>query len=120
MKRVTVAGLFVSVLLCLSMPAAFAQDADGALTKFDKVPIPVRTPPPQVPDGLKGTSGIVSVIVVIDEKGDVAQVTVSKSTEAGFEQPAVDALKKWKFKPGEVGGQAVKAKITIPIHFAAK
>ena len=119
MKRVTVVGLFLSFLLCLGIPAAFAQDADGAHTKFDKVPIPIRTPPPQVPYDLKGQNGIVSVVVVIDEKGDVAQATVSKSTDSGFEQASIEAVKKWKFKPAEVGGQVVKAKITIPIHFSA-
>jgi periplasmic protein TonB len=119
MKRVTILGLVVSFLLCLWTSAAFGQDQDGAHTKFDKNPIPVRTPPPQVPSELKGQNGIVSVVVIIDEKGDVFQATVSKSTDAAFEAASIEAVKKWKFKPAEVGGQVVKAKVTIPIHFSA-
>lgn len=108
----------VAMALFLWLPAACGQDADGVYSKFDKNPVPVRTPPPAVPDAMKGVGGIVSVVVIIDEKGDVTQATVSKSTDTGFEKASVDAVRKWKFKPAEVGGQPVKAKVTIPIHFA--
>ena len=119
MKRVSLLVFAALLVLCFWTSAGFAQDDEGVFTKFDKVPIPVRTPPPEVPNDLKGQNGIVSVVVIIDEKGDVSQATISKSTDAAFEQASIDAVRKWKFKPAEVGGQAVRAKVTIPIRFSA-
>jgi periplasmic protein TonB len=119
MKRVPLFVAAAAFLLCLCTTSVLSQEQDDVFTKFDKSPIPVRTPPPQVPNDLKGQAGIVSIILIIDENVDVATATVSKSTAAGFEQPSIEAVKKWKFKPAEVGGQAVRAKVTIPIHFTA-
>jgi protein TonB len=115
--------LILLTLLFLGLAASagtlLSADEDGVHTKFDKNPVPVLTPPPQVPAEMKGQNGIVAVIVVIDASGAVEKATVSKSTSAALEQPSIDAIKKWKFKPAEVGGQAVKAKVTIPVRFSA-
>jgi periplasmic protein TonB len=107
----------LSLVLGLGVTAASAQDAEGVYTKFDKNPTPTRTPPPDFPNDMQGTNGIVAVVVIIDEKGAVTQATVSKSSHPQFEGPSLQAIKNWKFKPAEVGGQPVKAKVTIPLHF---
>jgi len=105
----------LSLVCCLSAAAAFG--AGEATTQFDVAPMPVRTPPPVFPDALKGTNGMVALVVVINEDGSVAEAKVAKSSDAAFEAPSLEAISKWKFKPAEVNGQPVKSKITVPIRF---
>ncbi len=92
---------------------------DTVYTKVDVNPVPVKTPPPDFPEVAKrdGISGVVAVSVVLDEKGLVATCTVSKSSNSIFDESAVAAVKKWKFKPAQKDGAPVKMKLTIPIRF---
>lgn len=99
--------------------ASVAQKGDGIFQKVDEPPVPLRTPPPVYPDSLKraGVSGVVAVAIVIDERGAVIDATVSKSSNVGFNEPSLEALHAWKFKPARVGGEAVKVRVTVPMHF---
>lgn len=108
--------LFAAVILC--MPLATKAD-DTIYTKVDVNPVPVKTPPPEYPLTMKreGVSGVVAVSAVIDEKGAVISATVAKSSQADFEAAAVEAVKKWKFKPAQKDGVPVKMKVTVPIRF---
>ena len=82
-------------------------------------PVPVRTVPPDYPVELRrdGVSGVVMVSCTIDEKGDVQDVSVEKSSNASFNPSALAAVKKWKFKPAKVDGAPVAKKVTIPLKF---
>ena len=64
--------------------------------------------------------GVVVVKCTIDEQGNVQEPLVEKSTNAGFDQAAVDAVKKWKFKPAQQDGSPVAKKVSIPIKFVAE
>lgn len=104
--------LLIALVLTSS---TLALRADDAL----EPPVPVRTVAPKYPDQLKreGISGVVSVKCTIDEKGNVTEPTVVKTTNEAFSAPAIDALSKWKFKPAKRGGVIVSIKITIPVQF---
>lgn len=119
MNRIRSLTLVVSLVLGLGVASAYAEGED-AITKFDKPPVPTKTPPPTYPSSLKGVNGMVAVVVIIDEKGSVVDATVTKSSDPAFEDPSIDAIKRWKFKPAEKDGQAVKAKVTIPVRFNAE
>jgi periplasmic protein TonB len=82
-------------------------------------PVPVRTVAPEYPDEMRraGVSGVVMVNCMIDEKGNVTETSVEKSTAPAFERPALDALKKWKFKPAKQDGVAISVRVTIPMKF---
>ena len=82
-------------------------------------PVPVRTVAPDYPVQLKrdGVTGVVMVKCTIDEKGNVTETTVEKSSNDAFDEPAVAALKKWKFKPAKQDGNPVAIKVSIPIKF---
>jgi protein TonB len=97
-----------------------AQDADGVYTKVDQNPTPLKTPEPKYPQALKreGVAGIVSVTCVIDEKGKVVSARATKSTRTEFEQPALDAIQNWVFKPAVKDGKPVKVRVTIPFRFS--
>ncbi len=107
--------LLTSVIL-LGPAAARAESA------FDEAPTPVQTRAPAYPQELKreGVSGLVSINVTIDESGNVAKAVVAKSSHAGFEQAAIEAVSHWKFKPARKAGQAVAVSVVLPIRFNAQ
>jgi protein TonB len=102
---------FLFAGLLLAVPA-FAQSKA-------EPPVPVRTVAPEYPNELRrdGVSGVVMVKCTIDEQGNVVDPTVEKSSNGAFEKPAIDALKKWKFKPAKQDGAPVAIKVSIPIKF---
>jgi len=82
-------------------------------------PVPVRMVPPQYPSEMRrdGTSGVVTISCLIDEKGNVQDPKVLKSTNDAFVQPALAAIQKWKFKPAKREGNVVSVRVNIPIQF---
>jgi protein TonB len=99
-------------MLALTSVPAFAQ------SKIEP-PVPVRMVAPEYPSDLKneGVAGVVVVACVIDVQGNVSDPAVQKSSNAEFERPALEAIKKWKFKPAKQDGSPIAKKVTIPIKF---
>ena len=64
-----------------------------------------------------GINGNVTVEFIISSNGDVTQAQVIKSSHREFEVPAVQAVLKWKFKPGRRGGRAVNVRASQLIEF---
>ena len=108
-------------------PGAVGQDAPAvAKTKEPEVkeipttpPVPLVRVPPVYPRRLRsaGVTGQVTVRFVIDERGRVESPEVVSSTNSGFNQAALDCVKKWKFKPAQKAGKAVSISIRVPIVF---
>lgn len=110
---------FTRVVLALAaLTGASLLHADGK--PFDEAPQPLRTVAPTYPHELRaqGVSGMVAVSVVIDPKGNVTEPSVSKSSHPGFEQPALQAVAQWKFKPATKDGQAVAVRVVLPVKFS--
>jgi protein TonB len=106
-------SLLVWVLLLGSLQFPL-RAADGT-----EPPVPVRTVAPKFPENMRrdGTSGLVTVSCLIDENGNVTDPKVVKSSNEAFSEPAVEALKKWKFKPAKKDGEAVAIRVSIPVKF---
>ena len=64
-----------------------------------------------------GINGEVIVLFVVDTNGDVRDASVVRSTQREFEAAALQAVLKWKWKPGRKGGKAVAVRMQIPIVF---
>jgi len=62
-------------------------------------------------------TGVVKVELVIDETGQVSQVQ-NTSGPAMLQRAAMDAVKKWKFKPFTRDGQATKATGFVSFNFS--
>lgn len=62
--------------------------------------------------------GSVTVVFVLSEEGRVEDARVENSTRPEFEKPALDAVRRWRFKPGQKDGQAVKTYLRLPIRFS--
>ena len=64
-----------------------------------------------------GINGEVVVEFIINSNGDVTQTQVVRSSHREFEVPAMQAVQKWKFKPGRKGGRAVNTRVSQLIEF---
>lgn len=106
--------ILLSALVLACSVTLKAQTADEVFTKVDENPIPVRTVAPKAQNG---EAGLVAVTCVIDEKGKVVSVKVSKSTNGALENSALEAVQNWSFKPAKKDGKAVKVRVTVPIRF---
>lgn len=65
----------------------------------------------------KGIEGLVILELDIDEDGDVRYIKVLKKLGFGLEQNALEAVKKFKYKPAMQGKVAVAVKKTVKIRF---
>jgi TonB family protein len=115
----------IATAIVLGVTPIFAQsvaEVKDALTKVDEAPVPIRTVAPQYPAELRNAqvAGLVSVLVVIDESGNVVASEVTKASRDEFKQPSLDAIQAWKFKPAKVAGHNVKVRLTVPVKFTSE
>lgn len=64
-----------------------------------------------------GISGEVIVEFIVDSSGNVVAMQVIRSSQREFEQPALQAVQKWKFRPGRKGGRNVNTRVQQAITF---
>jgi TonB family protein len=62
-------------------------------------------------------SGTVIVETVIDHTGAVRDIKVLKGLPNGLSEAAVDAVKRWVFKPGTINGEAVDVIFNLTVNF---
>lgn len=99
--------------------SAARADERVIVEQFDERPVPIKAYPPAFPPEMlrQGISGLVNLMIVIDESGKVVERTVVKSTRSEFERPALEAVGKWRFKPALKGGAPVAVRIELPVGF---
>ncbi|MFY9924478.1 MAG: TonB family protein [Opitutaceae bacterium] len=62
-------------------------------------------------------SGVVIVEFTVDREGNVVRPAIIKSSHPDFEAPAIEAILKWKFRPGTRDGVPVETRLQIPVSF---
>jgi protein TonB len=97
----------------------------NGMAGFDTDVIPMVQIPPAYPRGPKqaGIEGYVTMAVTIRPDGTVSDVSVLESKPRRlFDKAAVDAMKRWKFRPKVVDGNPVsqRARQTIEFKLGAK
>ncbi len=109
--KIRILYLLVCVLGLVPGPVSGAEGMEP--------PVPVRTVAPRFPEEMRrnGSSGLVTVSCLIDEKGNVTEPKVIKTSNEAFSEPALEALRKWKFKPAKKDGAAVAIRVNIPVQF---
>lgn len=109
----------LAVTAILGLAGLNAQAQSEIHSSVDVAPVPLKTPPPEYPRELRDqqVSGLVTVVVVIDETGAVESAEIGKFSNVAFREPSLDAVQKWRFKPGQKDGKPVKTKVTIPLRF---
>jgi len=61
--------------------------------------------------------GKVFLQAIINEKGEVEDVQVLSAANPIFQQPAIDAVKQWKYRPAKQNGRPVKVYFTVVVDF---
>lgn len=86
---------------------------------LDRVPRAKVQVPPDYPYAMKhvGASGTVVVEFDVDVTGRVVRAEATRYTDHEFVEPAVRAVRKWRFEPGRRNGRAVPFRMSIPIEF---
>lgn len=109
----------------IAAPAA-AADVGKALDSFDvseleQRPQPVSQVSPGYPAELRKAKieGTVTVAFVVTEDGRVDDPRVEKSSRPEFEKYAIEAIRKWRFKPGMKEGKPVQCYLRQPFRFRA-
>jgi protein TonB len=89
------------------------------ISMLDQTPVPKFQARPQYPFEMRraGISGEVVVDFIVDTNGDVQNAYAIRSSQREFEAAAVQAVNKWKFKPGRKGGRDVPTHMQVPIVF---
>ena len=106
-------------------PAAIKTRASGSAgqtinnKQVDRFPRATLLKTPAYPAALKaaGIEGHVVVSMVIDSTGKVREARVEKSTHAGFEMAALEAVTAWQFDPGLKGGRVVNTRVSQQLDF---
>lgn len=62
-------------------------------------------------------SGTVTLSVIVDAQGNARDIHVTKSLGMGLDEKAIEAVMKWKFRPGMKAGQAVNVRATVEVNF---
>jgi TonB family protein len=88
--------------------------------EIDQQPKVIEAVPPRYPLSLSrtGIEGRVVVQFVVDESGKVINPLVSSSTNRGFDEPALESIRNWKFTPAIYRGRPVASVFEQPITFA--
>jgi protein TonB len=101
--------------------AARGEDVDAifSLSDLDQKPRIVYQPAPIYPPELarKNMQGTVYILFIVDKTGRTRDLKVQKSTHPAFENPALKAVRQWKFEPGKRKGQPVQFRMRVPITF---
>jgi TonB family protein len=61
--------------------------------------------------------GTVTLYVEVDPSGKAVNIRVLHSLGLGLDEKAIDAVKKWKFKPGMKDGKPVTVAASIEVNF---
>ena len=111
-SKVLVAGLFRPPTLNTPTLGELPTDLASA---SDETPFPVATVMPAYPP-LARDSGIVLVEVHVDPRGDVVDAKAIRSAPP-FDEPAIDAARRWKFRPARLHGRSVDTLAYIVFAF---
>ena len=89
------------------------------LEDLTRPPRPIARPAPTYPPELRraGISGTVVLKFSVRADGTTSNISVERSDNPAFEEPAIRAVRKWRFEPGEKDGKAVSCWVRQPIPF---
>jgi periplasmic protein TonB len=82
-------------------------------------PVPIYKVEPEYSEEARKAKfqGTVVLSIVIDERGIPTQFKVVRPLGLGLDEKAIEAVQKWKFRPGMKGGQPVAVLATVEVNF---
>ena len=118
MKTITCfKALFYFSLLLIGANIVVVQGASK--TGYEPA-FPIKRGQPIFPksDLRKGDSGMAEIEMMIDPNGKVFAPVALRSTSVNFERAALDAVKKYDYKPAYFDGEPVESRTSIRINFS--
>lgn len=117
--------LLLVALACFGVIHSPAQSPSDRPVKMEeiqregKLPRGITQSPPLYPYGMSaaGLIGNVTLDFMITTEGRVVNPVVVESNNPWFERPALEAVLKWKFQPGEIRGRPVNVLARQRIEF---
>jgi TonB family protein len=111
MRRLSILSLLLLPLVANAQPYPVGGDV--------KAPVAIVHVNPVYPEEarIERISGMVVLETNIDHTGAVKDIKVLKPLPKGLSEAAVDAVKRWVFKPGTLNGEAVDVIFNITINF---
>lgn len=82
-------------------------------------PVPISKPEPEYSEEARKAKwqGSVILSLVVDDKGMPQDIKVLRKLGMGLDEKAVEAVMKWRFKPGMKDGKPVPVQATIEVTF---
>jgi protein TonB len=92
------------------------------VSDLDKPPVPISQVSPRYPAELKKqrVTGSAVVVFVLNEEGRVEDPRIETSSHPDFEKAALDAIRRWRFKPGMKDGKPVRSNVRQPFVFKVR
>jgi periplasmic protein TonB len=89
------------------------------IADLEKRPELIASVAPKYPAELRKArvEGRVTILFLLDENGQVQDPRIETSSRPEFEKPALEAVRRWRFKPGMKDGQAVRTFMRLPMRF---
>ncbi len=96
-----------------------ALDVDAEFQPFDTPPTLEKYVEPEYPAYAKkhAIMGVVTLRIVVSAKGRVDDVRVLESSDHMFDAPAIEAAKRFRFKPARLNGEPVRSAVVVPVRF---
>ncbi len=86
------------------------------------LPVAIFKPDPDYPEmGIRfRQEGRIVLRAVIDNAGNVGEieVLVGPEPDLGFRAAAIDAVRQWRYQPGELRGRTVAVRMTVVVDFS--
>jgi protein TonB len=101
-------------------PARQPLPAEFGMDDVDEKPLPLQKIKPEYPYRARrrNIEGKVMVKFLVSVAGDVTKASVVEASPKGvFEQSVLEAIRKWRFKPGYYQGKPVPTWVTVPVNF---
>lgn len=108
--------------LVIGIPEAPPEpEPDGPIYVTGDVQKPekITSPPPQYTEIARKAriQGVVILQSIIDEQGNVTEVSVLKGLPMGLSEAAMNAVRQWKFKPATLNGKPVAVYFNLTVNF---
>jgi periplasmic protein TonB len=83
------------------------------------VPQLIYSPEPNFSDEARKAKmqGVVQLLVVVGKDGRTYDIRVAESLGMGLDEQAIEAVRKWRFRPATLNGQPVATQVAIQVDF---
>jgi TonB family protein len=115
------ATVVLSALCLVALLAACQHASAQSYSVVDGITAPVATyrVQPEYSEQARRAkwSGAVSISIIVDTQGRPTNLRVIKALGMGLDEMALEAVQKWKFKPGIKDGKPVPVQAMIEVDF---